>query len=110
MSRVLTLSNNGYVGKKAKYANWKIFKLGPVSSRVIAVLIITVLALLYLAQSQNGATKGYEIRDLKEEEATIEEQNQELNIRASRLRAIRNIQNGLEKLDLVPSEGYTYLR
>ncbi len=110
MSRVLTLSNNGYVGKKAKYSNLGIFKLGPVSSKVVAVLIITVLALLYLAQSQNGATKGYEVKDLKEERAIIEEQNEELNIQASRLRAIKNIQNGLEKLDLVPSEGYTYLR
>lgn len=110
MSRVLTLSRYGYVGRKAKQSSAQVTKLGPVSLRIIAVVALTMLALLYLAQSQAGVTKGYEIKDLETQKAKIIEQNEELSINASKLRSIKNIQIDLKKLELVPSGEYTYLK
>lgn len=110
MSRVLTLSRHGYVGKKAKYSTFQVLKFGPISLKIITVLALTTLALLYLAQSQSRSTKGYEVKDLEKQKAKIGEQNEELNIHASRLRSIKNIQGDLGKLELVPSREYTYLK
>ena len=110
MSRVLTLSRYGYVGRKARYANYQIFKIGPMALRVVAVVALTMLALFYLAQSQKGTARGYQIKDLEAQKANITEQNEELNIQASKLRSIQNIQKDLGKLELVPSEEYTYLK
>ncbi|MFH1749661.1 MAG: hypothetical protein ABH837_02085 [bacterium] len=110
MSRVLTLSRCGYIGKKAKHSTGEVTKFGPMSLRIIAVVVLTMLALLYLAQSQAGVTKGYEIKDLETQKAQIIEKNEELNIHASKLRSIKNIQIDLKKLELVPSGVYTYLK
>ena len=73
MSKVLTLSSSGYHGKKAKSTKYRTLGLGPVSVRVLSVFILMALALLYIAQSQTSATKGYEVKHLEEKKQDIVE-------------------------------------
>lgn len=108
MSKILTLSSSGYYGRKAKSVKYNNLQLGPVSVRVLSVFLLTVLALLYIAQSQSSATKGYEVKRLEEQKNEIANKNQELSIKASKLRSIQRIDKKIPKLDLVPTTEYTF--
>jgi hypothetical protein len=110
MSRVLTLSTGGYVGSKARSAKESSLSFGPISFKVLSVAVLTMLALLYLAQSQNSATMGYKIRDMESKKALTVERNEELSIQASKLRSIQAIGQDVSGLKLVPSREYTYIR
>jgi hypothetical protein len=110
MSRVLTLSTGGYVGSKARSTKTANLSFGPISFKVLSVAFLTMLALLYLAQSQNSATMGYKIKDMEGKKAMTVERNEELSIEASKLRSIQSIGQDISQLKLVPSREYTYLR
>ena len=110
MSKVLTLSPSGYYGRKAKSTKYHSLRLGPVSVRVLSVFLLMALALLYIAQSQTSATKGYEIKDLEKTKQEIINKNQELSIKASKLRSIQKLTREVPNLDLIPTTDYTFLK
>ena len=110
MSKVLTLSQNGYYGTKAKSARAHTLRLGPVSVRVLSVFLLMVVALFYIAQSQAGATKGYEVKQLEEKKAEITTINNELSIKASKLQSIQKIDKKVTHLNLVPTTEYKFLK
>lgn len=110
MSKILTLSPYGYSGRKAKSTRLQTLRLGPISIRVLSVFFLTMLALLYIAQSQSSATKGYEIKHLEDQKVEAFSYNEELSIKASKLRAIQKIDKEVSGLNLVPTTKYEYLK
>ncbi len=55
------------------------------------ITIICVVSLLYLAHSNQVATKGYELKSLKEERSMLMTENEIWNMKIARSRAIEKI-------------------
>lgn len=76
--------------------------LGPVSTKVIGVVLVALLALFYLAQSTQSATRNYAIQDLDDRKTTLESNKEELTVEATRLKSLQTIQDKAEELKLEP--------
>ncbi len=76
--------------------------LGPVSTKVIGVVLVALLALFYLAQSTQSATRNYAIQDLNDRKTTLESNKEELTVEATRLKSLQTIQDKAEELNLEP--------
>lgn len=55
------------------------------------ITVICVVSLLYLAHSNKVATKGYELKNLKEERSMLMTENEVWNMKIARSRAIEKI-------------------
>lgn len=77
----------------------------------IAILLTTGLLIipLYVAQVNAGATKGYELRHLIEQENTLKRDQERLLSEITRLRSLSSIKERQMFLDLVPTEAIVYL-
>ena len=68
-------------------------QIGPLSLRFITLLILAALALFYLAQSSQSATKNYKVRELELTKQGLSEENERLKS----LTGVQKLQNsGLE--------------
>jgi len=76
--------------------------LGPVSTKVIGVVLVALLALFYLAQSTQSATRNYAIQDLDDRKTELESNKEELTVEATRLKSLQTIQDKAEELNLEP--------
>lgn len=69
-------------------------QIGPLSLRFITLLILAALALFYLAQSSQSATKNYKVRELDLTKQGLAEENDRLKIETLRLKSLNEVQNG----------------
>ena len=65
--------------------------LGPAATRVLLVVFFSVLLLLYLAQSTQGATRLYEVRNLEDSLSSLQQDRVQLDLEVVRLRALNAI-------------------
>ena len=105
MSRIITLSQPKAFQRTAKRS----FKIGPISLNFLTIIIICLLALFYLIQSQQSSVKGYQIKDLQEEKQVAIEENEKLQIEAAQLKSIENIKNTADSLEMIPSTELNFL-
>ena len=68
------------------------FGLGSVSVKFVMTGLFAALALLYLAQSAQGQTRAYEVRSLDNQRQGLEDQHQRLEVEATRLKSLQEIQ------------------
>ncbi|NCO43927.1 hypothetical protein GW889_00135, partial [Candidatus Berkelbacteria bacterium] len=61
------------------------------------------VALFYLAQSTQSATKRYTVRELELKKEDMQKDKERLSIEATRLQSLQEIQGSIEKLGLQPS-------
>ena len=62
--------------------------LGPSATRVLLVVFFSVLLLLYLAQSTQGATRQYEVRNLEDSLSLLQQDRAQLDLESVRLQAL----------------------
>jgi len=111
MARFLTLNFRGAIrkrGKRERVINRKL-KVGPVSLCLITIVLLCLLSLFYLAQSNQTATKGYEIRELEDRLTALREENHKLELKAAELQSVRNVEEGVKHLNMVPIEKVIYI-
>ena len=65
--------------------------LGPTATRVLLVIFFSVLLLLYLAQSTQGATRQYEVRTLEDSLTDLQQDRAQLELEATRLQALNAV-------------------
>jgi Tfp pilus assembly protein PilO len=73
--------------------------IGPLTLRFITVIIIAALCILYLAQSTQGATQNYQLRELEQKKQEMDKENEQLQIEAVRLQALKNVDINHDKVD-----------
>lgn len=111
MARFLALTFQGGSVKKGK-RNCTIRRkvsVGPVSLCFISIFILCLLSLFYLAQANQTATKGYEIRTLEEQLEALKAEQKKLELKAAELQSVRNVEEGSRQLNMVPIEKVVYL-
>jgi cell division protein FtsL len=82
--------------------------IGPVSIRFITIALVTILSIIYLAQSNLTATKGYELKQLQKTEEEIRLENERLEVEASRLKALKRIKQTAKNNNMVDVEQVDY--
>jgi len=109
MSRVITLSPGSTLERIKLNTGGKTLKIGPVSLNFLTISIISLLALFYLIQSQQAATKGYTIRELEKQKEEVVAKNEELQIESAKLKSVENIKNTADNLGMVSTVELNYL-
>lgn len=82
----------------------RVFSLGPVSTKVFGIVFLALVALFYLAQSTQSATRNYAIQDLEDRKAQLESSKDELTVEAMRLKSLQSIQGRAEETGLEPEQ------
>lgn len=67
--------------------------LGPISNTIILIVLACVVGLLYLTQVTKTNAYSYQINDLKEEQASLEAEHDQLVIDAARLQSQERVKN-----------------
>lgn len=111
MARFLTLTSSGKIrrGRRKKTIRTKGIKVGPVALCFVTVVLVCLLSLFYLAQSNKISTKGYEIRELEEKLEALQEENHKLELKAAELQSVKYIEEEVKHLNMVPVEEVIYL-
>lgn len=73
--------------------------IGPLTLRFITVIVIAALCILYLAQSTQGATQNYKVREMEQKQNELEKENERLDVEAVRLQALKNVDVNKDKKD-----------
>lgn len=98
---LITQSKSSELGiRKRSFA--RSASIGPTSMRVVSIVLFALLALFYLAQSTQGATRNYAIQDLESKKKDIEAAKEDLSVQALRLKSLQEVQNKAKELGLEP--------
>jgi cell division protein FtsL len=77
-------------------------KMGSVSGRFIAIVVLALLALLYIAQASQGATKRVTAQDLSAKVDDLTQEQNQLQFEALRLQSFDTIAKDAPTLGLQP--------
>lgn len=105
---LLTKSNNQELGIRKRTLGREI-KIGPLSLQFITIIILAGLALLYLAQSTQSASKNYKIRELEDKKFQLEQENKRLEIESTRLKSLYEVKSKIEGMQLENPQKINYL-
>ncbi|MFH2105119.1 MAG: hypothetical protein ABII72_02685 [Parcubacteria group bacterium] len=84
--------------------------IGPVTFVVTTVSIFALIGFLFLAQLFQTSTKGYEISALRDQVGDLKDENKKLEIKAAELRSFENVNQSVEKFNMVKSNNVVYLK
>ena len=108
MARFFTKSDlRGKRGSKRRMINQEL-RVGPVSIRFITIALVTVLSIIYLAQSNATATKGYQLKELQKEQQELALENERLEVESSRLNSLDRIKETAREKKMVPVDKVKY--
>lgn len=89
-----------YEAGRRKRTVAQVLSLGPMSTKIIGVVLLALLALFYIAQSGQSAARNYEIQDLEKQKSELESSKEELTVEAIRLKSLQEIKNKSEEMKL----------
>ena len=105
---LITKTNNQDFGVRKRTIGREI-KVGPLSLQFITVIILAALALLYLAQSTQSASKNYKVRELENRKVMLEQENERLEVESIRLKSLNEIKSKTEEMQLEDANKINYL-
>lgn len=79
-------------------------RLGPVSNTVILIVLACLLGLLYLSQVTKTNAYGYQINNLKQQQASLQDQHSNLELASARLQSLSRVQSSQAAKNLVAVE------
>ncbi len=87
----------------------KKLKLGPISLNFVTIIIVALITLFYLAQTQVGTTKKNQIRDLDQRREELDREIEALEVEVAQVNSIKSLKADVESLNMVPTETIDYL-
>ena len=75
--------------------------IGPISNTVILIVLACVLGLVYLTQVTKTNAFGYQISELQEQQTSLKEEHDELQVESARLQSIDRVQKSKVASNLV---------
>lgn len=101
---MITNSNNGWQPGLRRRTLRRSLTVGPVSIKIITILLVAAFALFYLAQSTQSAARNYNIYELQNQKEKLDREKNELELEAIRLKSLSKIQATAEELQLQSQE------
>jgi len=71
---------------------------------------LVIFGVLYVFQANSLSTKGYEIKQLEQQQAELLESLKRLELEAAELKSIESIETEMKTLNMVPVPGVNYMR
>lgn len=68
-------------------------KLGPISNAIVLIVLACLLGLVYLTQVTKTNAYSYQIKNLQQEQTSLKDERDELEVAAARLQALETIKN-----------------
>lgn len=96
---LLTSAKTTKSGVRKRTIN-RVVQIGPLSLRFMTLVMLAAVALFYLAQSTQSATKTYKVQELRQEKDSLTKEQDRLQIEATRLKSLQQIQESADKLGL----------
>lgn len=75
--------------------------LGPVTIKFLAILVIALLSVFYLFQSNSSATKAFMTRDLESKQENLTAENERLQYEAERLKSLSQTEESAKAKGMV---------
>ena len=97
------------LGRCKKKIKNKIF-ISKVTLGFVTVCLVCLMGLFYLAQANQTAAKGYQIRNCEEKIEELRAMNQKLKVEAAELQSVNRLQEAKEKFNLVETSKVSYRR
>jgi len=107
ISKRKTRKNGGMNGYSSTYSS-KGFKIGTLSLGFVTVVILALVSLFYLAQSNQITTKGYALQELENKKTKILSENERLQVEAARLESLNKASEKAKDLSMVPLKELKY--
>lgn len=76
---------------------------------VAAVAIVGMLGFFYLQQVVQTASRGTDIHQLEASLTELKEEQRVLELKGAQLRSLQNVEQDVEKMNLVPTDKVSYL-
>lgn len=76
----------------------------------VIIALVTVISLVYLANSNRNATKGYALKNLELERTQLLTENEVWDMEIARVQALANIQNDPKVLSMVKTDTPLFVR
>jgi hypothetical protein len=100
--RNITVTNYSDNNNRRKKTIKKEIVIGPVAIKFVSIIIIAILAVVYLSQSTAGAGRSVKIRDIESKKSELNLEKERLEVEQTRLKALKEIDNGVEKPSMEP--------
>jgi cell division protein FtsL len=85
------------------------FKLGRFGFIFLILSLVLVCGLLYLSQTNKLAVRGYDIASLQQQINTLTTEKNQLDMDASNLQSMQQIEQGLKNSGMVPVKTIDYV-
>lgn len=85
------------------------FRMGPVGLSICSVLLISLMAVLYLSQLGQAVTANQEIQSLRQQQATLARQDQDLAQQIAQERSPVYIAARAKAMGLIPADPKTVI-
>ncbi len=78
-------------------------KLGPVSNTVLLIVLACILGLVYLTQVTKTNAYGYQINNLQQQQAALQNEHDDLQVASARLQSLDRVQTSPVAKSLAPA-------
>ncbi len=102
-SSSMALNRQRYAARNQNTTSFRTHErtLGPISNTVLLIILACLLGLLYLTQVTKTNAYGYRISELQNQQATLKEEHDELEVTAARLQALDRVKESEAAKNLV---------
>lgn len=111
-SSSLAMNRSRYQGRNQNSVSFKAQArvLGPVSNTIILIVLACLLGLLYLTQVTKTNAYGYQINGLRQEQAQLKSQHDDLEVASARLQSLDRVDGSAVAKNLVSVAPTTTVR
>ena len=78
--------------------------MGPISIKIVTILLVAAFALFYLAQSTQSAARNYTIYELQGRKEKLQQEKNQLEVEAIRLKSLTKVEEAVDQLQLETQE------
>jgi len=97
------------VNQERQETIWKKFKVGAISIRIVIFGLIIMVGLVYLIQTNQVSTGGFEIKELNKKVEELQKESKKLELEAAKLQSLKTIKAATEEMNLVSVSKVDYL-
>lgn len=83
-------------------------RLGPVTTVVLLLSMVSLIGIMYLSQVTRTNTLGYKLSSLQQEESKLQKEHADLEVETVRLQSIEKVKNSQIAEALVPIKPTAY--
>lgn len=109
-SQTASLSRNGIYRKNQNTHSYRATRLsiGPISTLMIVVVLMSFIGMLYLSQVTKTNTYGYKVSTLTQQEATLQREKADLELESVKLQSLERVKNSQPAKELVVVQPTAY--